>query len=236
VTDDEWSLDPSMADLVKSQVEDTQLVNQRRGQFVNTAITLFCQKGYYVTTIKEIANAAGVSSGLIYQYVTDKEDILFLALQLIVNRLRRGLPAAIASASHPVEKFRAAFTEYCRVIDANRHACMLTYRETKSLSHEHREAIKGMELETNELIATTVRQAIAEGYFRELDVQLFVYHVIIVAHGWAIKHWRLSQLTTLEGYIQQNLDMMLLPLVTPKGRRAYDHAEKPRARHAPKLQ
>jgi hypothetical protein len=55
-----------------------------------------------------------------------------------------------------------------------------------------------------------------------------------VAHGWAIKHWRLSQLTTLEGYIQQNLDMMLLPLVTPKGRRAFDRTEKPLARYARK--
>lgn len=218
---DDWVLDPRMAGLVKSEVEDVDLVNQRRAQFVRTSIALFCRKGYHVTTVKEIADAAGVSPGLIYQYVTDKEDVLFLALQLIVHTLIRGMPESLAKVSHPVEKVIVAFTEYCRVIDANRDACMLTYRETKSLTREHREAIKGMELETNELIAECVREGIAAGYFRKIDVHLFVYQLIMVAHAWAIKHWRVGQLATIDRYIEMQLDVLMHGLLTPRGIDSY---------------
>lgn len=218
---EDWVLDPRMAGLVKSEVEDVDLVNQRRAQFVRTSIALFCRKGYHVTTVKEIADAAGVSPGLIYQYVTDKEDVLFLALQLIVHTLIRGMPESLAKVSHPIEKVIVAFTEYCRVIDANRDACMLTYRETKSLTREHREAIKSMELETNELIAECVREGIAAGYFRKVDVHLFVYQLIMVAHAWAIKHWRVGQLATIDRYIETQLDVLMHGLLTPRGIDSY---------------
>jgi AcrR family transcriptional regulator len=218
--DESWLLDPKTLSLVKSQVDDADLVRMRRGQFVRTAITVFCRKGYHSSTVKEIANEAGVSAGLIYQYVSDKEDILFLALQLITHTLKQGLPEAILSASNPVRKFAACFETYCRVIDANRDACILTYRETKSLTREHRGAIKGMELETNGLIAGTVRECVNRGYFREINVELFVYHVIMVAHTWALKYWRLSQMTTVEEYIGANMNFLLESVLTRKGKNA----------------
>ena len=217
--DDTWLLDPKTASLVKSQVDDESLVRMRRAQFVRTAITIFCKKAYHTTTIKEIAAEAGVSAGLIYQYVTDKEDILFLALQLITHTLKRGLPEAISHGASPVEKYIAAFDVYCRVIDANRDACMLTYRETKSLTREHRGAIKGMEVDTNALIASCVRECIAAGYFRSVDVPLFVYNTIMVAHAWALKYWRLSQISTIDSYIASNIEFLLHSVVTDEGRR-----------------
>ena len=142
--DDADLTDLNFARLVKSQIEDVNLVNQRRTQFIRPAITLFSRKGYYTTTVKEIAEATGVSPGLIYQYVADKEDILFLALQLIVHTNKRVLPAAIGKMKHPVHKFIAGFKAYCNVIDANRDATILTYRETKSLRADQRDAIKNM--------------------------------------------------------------------------------------------
>ena len=213
--------DPIVSDLVKSQVEDADLISQRRGQFVGTAIHLFSRKGYHSTTIREIAVAAGVSPGLIYQYVTDKEDILFLALQLIVHTNERVIPAAMAGVEHPVHKFIVAFEEYCRVFDENREAAILTYRETKSLTREHRQAIKQMELDTNGLIGDCIEACIQGGFFRPLNVELFIYQVTMSAHTWALKHWRLNELVPLEEYIKSSLDFMMNAVATPEGLHAY---------------
>jgi len=38
-------------------------------------VELYGKQGYHVTTIKEVAQRAKVSVGLIYQYVQDKEDV-----------------------------------------------------------------------------------------------------------------------------------------------------------------
>lgn len=221
-SEDAWLWDPKTTDLVKSRVDDKNLVRMRRSQFVHTAIKIFCVKGYYATTVKEIADEANVSAGLIYQYITDKEDILFLALQSITHTLKLGLPEAIFAASTPIDRYIAAYEKYCRVVDANRDACMLTYRETKSLSREHRGVIKSMEIETNELIAACVQECISADLFREVNVQLFVYQTIMVAHTWALKNWRLSQLTNIDEYIRTNCDTLLHSVLTPKGKKFLD--------------
>lgn len=219
--DDAWISDPKLVGLVKSQVEDVDLITQRRTQFVRTAITLFSRKGYHATTVKEIAEAAGVSPGLIYQYVTDKEDILFLALQLIVHTNKRALPAAMDTVAHPVHKFVAGFKAYCVVIDANRDATMLTYRETKSLRADQREAIKNMEIETNELIGRCAQACVDGAYFRPINIELFVYQTIMIAHTWALKHWRFKDTTTFDEYVATNLDLLMRSVVTDTGWRAY---------------
>lgn len=226
--DSRWLEDPKTQGLVKAQVEDADLVKARRSQFVRSAIRVFCTKGYHTATIKEIAKDAGVSPGLIYQYVTDKEEILFLALQLIVFTLKQGLPEASDSTENPVEKFYACFEAYCRVIDGSRHASILTYRETHSLTPEHKNFIKEMELETNEIIARVVRECIDEGYFTPVNVELFVYHTIVTAHAWALKHWRLSRVTTIDEYIATNAEFLLASVLTEKGRSAISDVVKMR--------
>lgn len=214
--------DPLINSTIKSQVTDVELINQRRAQFVKTAITLFRAKGYHNTTIKEIAKAAGVSAGLIYQYVVDKEDVLFLALQHIVQAYKRALPAATENISHPLQKFIAAFEAYFRVIDINRDASMLTYVETKTLSVQRRGALKQMEREVNELLAQPLRQAIREGYVRDIDVDMFATVAAVGVHAWALKHWRLKELTDIDAYIRFMMDVHLRSIVTEKGRKALD--------------
>jgi AcrR family transcriptional regulator len=58
---------------------------KRRGQIVPAAVALFSERGYYRTTIQDIARRAGVSTGLIYQYAQTKEDILLLSLMSVME-------------------------------------------------------------------------------------------------------------------------------------------------------
>ena len=122
--------------LVKSKVDVPQLIERRRAQFIDAAIELFGQRGYHVTTIRDIAQAAGVSIGLIYQYVEDKEDILFLALMQVLDQYINEIPPIVAQAKGPVQKIVAAVNAYVLIIDGNVNATVLAYRETKSLRKE----------------------------------------------------------------------------------------------------
>lgn len=74
---------------VVSNVDDPALVEMRRSQFVKAAGELFARKGYHKTTIREITQGAGLSTGLIYSYVRSKEDMLFLVLENILTSYLR---------------------------------------------------------------------------------------------------------------------------------------------------
>lgn len=61
---------------VPSNVKDPDKVRQRRAQIIRAAVQLFAEKGFHKTTTREIAQASGLSTGAVYEYVASKEDIL----------------------------------------------------------------------------------------------------------------------------------------------------------------
>jgi len=212
------SADPA----IPSQVSDPALVRRRRGQIVAAAVELFSEQGFYTTTMQEVARKAGVSIGLIYQYVHDKDDVLLLALLSVLDSYKREIPAALTGVNDPLSRCWVAVDAYCRVVDNDREATVLAYRSTKSLPKARRELIKNAEIETNEFIAECLRECIRHGLFRDVDVDLATYHFVNFAHAWALKHWRMRELCTLEQYIDEGLDFLFGALLTPKGRRQYE--------------
>jgi AcrR family transcriptional regulator len=202
---------------VKNPVTDEALVQRRLSQITAAAVELFSTQGYYNTTILDVARKAGVSSGLIYRYVNDKEDVLQLALLSVLEHYRVEIPRALEGISDPLERWFAALRAYCRVIDRHRVATVLAYRSTKSLPPERREGIKQSEIETNGLVAGCLRDCIAAGLFRSVNVNVVTYQFVSFAHTWALKHWRLKELCTFDEYVASGLDLFAHALFTQKG-------------------
>lgn len=207
--------------VVKSQVSDTALVEKRREQIVAAAIELFSNQGYDRTTMLDIARKARISVGLIYQYAQTKEDVLFLSLMSVLDSYKREIPPA-APDDGPIEALWNALEAYVRVIDRRRAAAVLAYRSTKSLPAAQRRTVMQLELETNDLLAERVQACIAAGLFRKIDVELAVYQLVMHAHTWALKHWRLSQITPLDRYLRTGFEFLVRAAATPRGLAVYD--------------
>lgn len=206
------------APLVETQVENPALIDKRQKQIVNAAIKLFGERGYYITTIKDIAKEAGISPGLIYQYFKDKEDVLLLALLECLNAYARDIPTAAEAEAHPIARLQAAFAAYCRVVDSNKSAAALAYRSTKSLDERRRQIVMDRELETNALLTKYVLECEAAGYIRAVNTDLVSYQLVMMAHAWALKSWRFTDLFSLDAYIQQSFDIAINGLLTPAGK------------------
>jgi AcrR family transcriptional regulator len=207
---------------IKSTVDDPILVARRRAQITSAAINVFSKIGYHRATIRDVAQRAQVSVGLIYQYFEDKEDLLFLALIEILEAYKQRIPEALAGIEQPLPRFIAAVRSYCRTHGQSIDATVLAYRETASLSRPRRNLIKQMEIETNELIAQCVRQGIEEGVFEpDTDVEFFCYQVIMFSHAWALKAWNFGSRMSVDQYLERGLKQMLRGVLTVKGRRQF---------------
>jgi len=204
---------------VRSSVGDADLVKRRRSQITDASIKVFIQLGFHKATVRDVAKKAQVSVGLIYQYYGDKDDLLFLALLEIVEAYKREIPQSLAGIESPLQRFIAAAKAYCRVHASSSDATVLAYRETASLTPDHRNIIKQHEIETNELIAQCVRDCIEAGIFEPLDVDIYTYQVIMFSHTWALKIWNLGKRMDFEDYLERGLDLLLRSALTAKGRR-----------------
>lgn len=211
-----------MAVSVVSKVEVPELVAKRHGQLLRAAIDLYGKQGYHVTTIREVAQQAGISVGLVYQYVTDKEDILFLALVEVLDSYLSEVPKALEGLADPMERFCAAVRAYGYVIDERTEATVLVYRETKWLSRERRNLIKQKESESNQLISACIERCVRDGLFGEdTDLDLFTYQIVMFCHAWALKAWHFRRQMEIDEYLDRGLKQMLNGVVTTRGKRSY---------------
>lgn len=214
---------------VKNQVTDKALVKRRRGQIVAAAVALFAEQGFYRTTVQEITARAGVSAGLVYRYVRDKEDLLLLSILDVLDSYATEVPNAMAGIDDPLERCCRAFHAYCEVVDARRAATVLAYRSTKSLPPERRQFVKDAEADTNRLIESCIQDCIDQGVFRPIDATLTTYQLVMFAHAWALKHWCLGRKYTLEDYVAQGLDLFIHAVLTEKGWAHLDACRRERA-------
>lgn len=203
---------------VESLVSDPRLVEERRAQIVRAAVKLFSAKGYYTTTIQQIAREAGVSTGLVYQYFRDKDDILLLALMLVLDSYEQEIPRELQGIEHPVERLRQAIRTYCTIVDRWRDATLLTYRSTKSLRPERRSLIMDGETRTNRILEACIRACVEAGYMLPVNEQLLAYSHVMFCHAWALKHWALGERYSLDQYVREGLRLLVEPLLTDKGR------------------
>lgn len=60
---------------------------EKKEKIIKYGFELICEKGYYNTNTAEIAKAAGVSTGIVYSYFTDKHDILLDGLKRFANSI-----------------------------------------------------------------------------------------------------------------------------------------------------
>ncbi len=199
---------------------NAEQITERRAQIAAAAGRLFAEQGYERTTVQTVAREAGISTGLVYQYVRDKEDLLLLSILDVLESYATEIPAALDGAEGPLARLRAAFAAYCRVVDTRREATLLAYRSTYSLPPDRRQLIKDAEQKTNRLIGACIQDCIDDGLFRPVNLDLATYQVVMYAHAWALKYWHFVKRTDLETYIAEGLDFFLQALLTEKGRKA----------------
>ena len=60
---------------------------EKKQNIIKTSYKLFCEKGYYKTNTAEIAQEAGVSTGIVYSYFSDKKDILLEVIKFYISSL-----------------------------------------------------------------------------------------------------------------------------------------------------
>ena len=199
-------------------VTDPRLIEERRGQIIQAAVKLFSEKGYYTTTIQSIAREARVSTGLIYQYFGDKDDILFLTLKLVLQSYEHEIPPRLEGVEHPIERLCMALWAYCAIIDTLIDATLLAYRSTHSLRPERRALIMEDETRTNRVIEGCLHACVAGGYMRKVNEHLLAYQCVMYCHSWALKNWAYRSKYSLSSYVAEGVKLLVEPFVTAKGR------------------
>src|SRR3954449_12301004 len=146
----------------------------RRDELLAIAAGLFAERGYKNTTVRDIADAAGILSGSLYHHFDSKETMADEILRTFLDGLFRDYRAILDREGDPRRAFEQLVDVSFQAIDHNHSAIALYQNEAKQLRQSPRFAyLDDTDREFREIWLGTLEKGIASGAFRaDLDATL----------------------------------------------------------------
>jgi AcrR family transcriptional regulator len=194
----------------------------RRAELLAIAAGLFAERGLRATTVRDIADAAGILSGSLYHHFDSKESMVDEILRDFLDGLFDRYRTIVAEDLGPRATLEAVVVASFEAIDQDHSAVAIYQAEARRLAEQPRFAYIGERLtEFRRLWHDVLRAGIADGSFRaDLDVELsyrFLRDTVWVGVGW----YRPGGKLTIDDIARQYLAIVLDGIAAPRrgGRR-----------------
>lgn len=126
---------------IDAQVQDVDLVNERRERIIQAAIVVFRRKGFHGATTRCMAEEAGVTQSNIYNYVRSKGDILYLVCEHLVGLYTTNVDKVLKRHDDPYERLVEALRTIMDVMFTHRDELVLLYNEVHALDKPDRKLV-----------------------------------------------------------------------------------------------
>ena len=182
---------PMKAKSVVSSIKNEDLVDRRRKQIILGAVKVFTAKGFHKATVREIAEASGITMGTMYNYVRTKEDILFICYEYMTSILSEGLKDAISGLEDPRKELRVILRRNLDMIHAHQDIVMFLYQESGAYDQEAIRSVLSQEMKYVELFEDVLRRRFAGQKINEFRLRLAAdilsyTPVILVLRRWSL--------------------------------------------------
>jgi AcrR family transcriptional regulator len=178
---------------IKTATKNPDRVRERRDSLINAAIAVFIEKGFHNATVRDIGRAANMTQGTIYNYVSSKDDILYMVCDRIVAEYNDQARKALDTSHDPVGRVRSAVRAISQVMYRHRREILLIYQDSHLLDKRSRRVILARVEEFIGMFERIITDAA-----RELKVPLPYPHlsanmltflpVMIALRGWSLKN------------------------------------------------
>jgi TetR/AcrR family transcriptional regulator, cholesterol catabolism regulator len=194
--------------------------NERRAELLAIAAGLFAERGLRATTVRDIADAAGILSGSLYHHFDSKESMVDEILRGFLDALFDRYRAIVAEDLGPRRTLEAVVIASFQAIDEHNAAVAIYQAEARRLADQPRFAYIGKRLtEFRRLWHNVLDAGIADGSFRpDLDVELsyrFLRDTVWVGVGWYRPGGKLTIDAIARQYLAIVLDGIAAPSRTP---------------------
>jgi AcrR family transcriptional regulator len=184
----------------------------RRDELLKIAAQLFAERGFRNTTVRDIADAAGILSGSLYHHFDSKESMVDEILQTFQSQLFAAYDEVLASGLSPRQKIEAAVRLSFEAIDEHHHEVAIFQNEADWLSGlgERFAYLADRNAQSRQVWLTLLTDGVASGALKpDVDVELayrFIRDTVWVAVRWYRPGGGLSAEAVADQYLSILLD------------------------------
>ncbi len=193
-----------------AQVKNSDLVEQRHQQIVEAACTLFSQKGYHKTSLRDIARQSGINLSYIYKYISTKDDILYLFYMYISKKLSGFFNKADdRDFENPVQELRFFLRVVFEGIRNMKGEALTMYTESRHLEKDSLRAVLAEENKLVLMIEGLIKKGMSQGYFKTEDSFMAANIVAYLIPFYPLRSWNFRDQYDFDRFVEATIDFIL---------------------------
>ena len=91
---------------------------EKRGRILDAAIRIFAQRGVKNTKIVDIAEAAGIGKGTVYEYFQSKDEIISASFRYFMEHMGEVIGRRVSTLTDPLDKLMAYFSGWADILES----------------------------------------------------------------------------------------------------------------------
>lgn len=168
----------------------SDIIGLRRNQLIKAAYNVVGQKGYYDFTIRDIAQEASMSTGLVHYYFKNKEDLLLNLLKEMNKNILSILNKSISQIHDPQEKLNIFMRQAFDLVTNEKYYSYLVldfWTQGNKNDRMKRANVKLFKSYRDE-VASILKEGVEKGVFVEMDVVYTSAVIISMIQGLIIQY------------------------------------------------
>jgi AcrR family transcriptional regulator len=153
---------------------------RRRHEIFGTSVKLFLKKGFQETSMREIAETAGIGKSTLYDYFKTKDEILIWGVEDEILDMTTAAQEIIAQQLPASERLRKVMKTHFEFLVAKKDFYLKLSFEVQRLNLESQKRIQAQRHAYQDLIRQLIDEGIENGSFREVD-SLLVARMLLMA-------------------------------------------------------
>ncbi len=145
---------------------------ERRLDIMKVALSLFQVKGIEKTSMREIADLAGLGKSSLYDFFQSKDEIVIYAIEAQVNNAITTVQKIINANLPPEQSLREIMKINLAYSKENNILFMWLATKAYFLDEDYQERIKKVRHTYQNIVQSVIEQGIKDGLFRVTDAEL----------------------------------------------------------------
>jgi AcrR family transcriptional regulator len=144
----------------------------RKQEIYTTAGSLFSERGYHATSVRDIAKRLNLQGGSLYAHIESKEDVLWQIIQRAAGEFLDTVAPIAADPTPAAERLRRMVRAHVRVVTHHLDDATVFFHEWRFLSPDRRRQVAGQRDAYEAAFRRVVEDGIRAGEFRPVDPKL----------------------------------------------------------------
>lgn len=146
----------------------------KRDAVLRAAVRMFNERGFYSTSLDDVAASLGISKRTIYHYLASKDQVLLECVTIGLNQMLEAADLARKGPGSGLDRLRKFMRRYAEVNMEDFGRCVIRTGE-EALSPESRPQYLRLKRGIDTAMRGMISEAVADGSLAPLDVKMAAF-------------------------------------------------------------